>query len=381
MNTYLRCLADRAHRPAVWLTPGALCACFFIVVPSATCNEPDGEVVDASKTLGDYRRAFDRLLATYQNVRIEGTVRMVQAPQAAKKGAGPQKNAKGSDPPVQRGFDQQYDFSYIFCDGKEKGTRAIKGSGKQATLVDAGKDRFGLARAGPGQPYTVTQHSSDDEDQRALFELRARVRDAPYRPGEVKDFQDYVRSPHFSVKEARRITREGRPLIRLVIHYNPPTEPDLYIGGRMDLDETLGLAIRGYELEFRRFKGRLHMRASASVQYAQENGKAVPTRISYQTQRIPVGGLTRWEYNISKYSFESTPPEAFTLAHYGLGDFERTLSQVEKRNTYRTYVVAATAFLIGLFICEIARRMLKRRAAASVRAEQAPVEPELGEMN
>jgi hypothetical protein len=269
MSTRLCALADWARHAAVWLTLSAVCACFFILVPGAACNGPDDEVVDPTKMLEDYRRAFDRLVATYQNVRVEGTVRMVRPPSpAGKKRVGPQQKARGSESPAERGFDQESDFSYIFCDGKEKGTRAVKGSGKEATLVDAGNARFGLGRAGPDRPYTVTQHSIDDEDQRALFVLRSRVRDAPYRPGEVKDFQDVVHSPHFSIERAERITGEGRTLIRLVIHYNSPAEPDFYIDGRMDLDETLGLVIREYELEFRRFKGRLHMLASGSVQYA-----------------------------------------------------------------------------------------------------------------
>ncbi len=234
--------------------------------------------------------------------------------------------------------------------------------------MDNGNTQFSVGRAGPGSPYVVKSHLRDDGDMKPLAELRMQVRDAPYRPSGLRDFEKYLDSPYFSIERARRLRGTGGAVISLLIHYRPPTEQELHIDGRLDLDESLGLVIRHYELKHAMAfpGGRGEALYEGTVQYEQEDGKAIPTHVDLKTQPIPeTGRSTRWEYGISRYSLgPSTPPEEFTLAFYGLGDFERTLGHAEARSTYRTGAVAATTFMIGLVLLGIGRKVHNARSGA-----------------
>jgi hypothetical protein len=361
---------SRVGRPLIW----ALASAGVFLVPSpAGCDEPDGEPIDPIAALAAYRKALPQLRATYSNVAIEGTGRFVTTPHrlAAEK-------AKAAGRRAPQGTDAKWEFAYAFCEGKEK--RAIsplagRNRGGTQVVVDDGQARFTARSDGPGRPYSVRAHSKDRDDAEPASELRIHVRDAPYRPEGLKEFEQFVASPHFSIERAVRRRGAAGAVLSLLVHYRPPNEQELHIDGRVELDEGLGLVIRYYKLETgRTLSGgkRFRMEGEGSVEYNQENGKAIPTSVNFGTHEIPADGRSaRWEYTISKYSLGcSTPSEEFTLAHYGLGDFERTLGQAEARSTCRS-AATALAFLIGVVLLILGWRAYKTRSGARTTAQAA----------
>jgi hypothetical protein len=363
-------------RPVGRLGWVSVCVCVLVWAPLAVPDEPDGEAVDPTWILAKYRAAVRDLQATYVNAQIVGTSRIVQTRAPQEKRGALESGAKAVTNPTPGGGTRERSFAYAFCDGKE---RIVAKGVLEGVVVDNGSAQFSINRPGPGKPYSVKFHSTERIEMNGLVEMRQQLRDAPYRPGGLVDVEKYVNSPHFSIEWARRRRREGGSVISLLVHHRPPTEQEWHFDGRMDLDESLGLVIRQYELEFRVAspKRRVHMGTEGSVEYKREGGKVVPTHVVYKTHPIPEKQSTRWEYDISSYSLVATPPEEFTLAYYGLGDFERTLGQVETRSSYRTAWAAAIAFLIGFILFGVGVKVQKARARAltSIQPEQIPDSP------
>lgn len=374
-ETSARVVDAGRRRVAMPLLMAVGCICVFLLIPAGICDEPAGEPLDPTRFLADYRKAVQELRATYLNVRIDGTVRIVQTIAPAQKSSTSEQKAKAPGRPRPSGSDRQFDFSYASCDGKEKGRRAPFGSadsGRAAVAVDNGNIQFTASRMDPGRPYVINYHSRDDGDMKPLAELRAQVRDAPYRPSGLEDFEKYLGSPDFSIERARRVPAAGGAVVSLLVHYRPAAQGAFHIDGRLDLDESLGLVIRQYELQHSMAlsSGLLVWLYEGTVQYKQENGKAIPTHVDLKTYPTKEPRRsTRWEYDISKYSLEFTPPKEFTLDFYGLGDFERTLNQAETRSAFRSAAVAAVAFLIGFILFGIGRKMHKGGARASTGAQ------------
>jgi hypothetical protein len=305
------------------------------------------------------------LRGTYSNVQIDGAVRIVQTVAPVQKVSSPKQSAKTTGRVRPSGSDRHFDFSYASCDGKEKGRRAPFGSvdsGPEAVAVDNGIAQFTPVREGPGRQYAVKYHTRDDGDMKPLAELRLQVRDAAYRPSGLGDFEKYLDSPEFSIESARRVPGEAGAVISLLVHYRPQNEQQVQIDGRLDLDESMGLVIRHYELEqsITLRGGRRAAVYEGTVQYRQANGKAIPTHVDLKTHPTKEPRRsTRWEYDISRSSLESTPSEEFTLAFYGLGDCQRSVGQVDARSSHWTAAAGAAAFFAGLILFGIGRRVRK----------------------
>ncbi len=341
----------------------------------AGCDEPDGEPIDPIAALAAYRKAIPQLSATYSNVAIEGTARLVTTPP---RGAAEKAKAAGRKAP--KDIDAKWEFVYALCDGKEKRAASpLAGPNRGGTevVVDNGQARFTARSDGPGRPDAVRAHSKDRDDAEPASNLRIHVRDAPYRLLNLKEFEQYLASPHFSIERAVRRRGAAGAVLSLLVHYRPPSEEELHIDGRVDLDEELGMVIRYYKLETGRMlpgAKRFRMEIEGSVEYNQENGKAIPTSVNFRRHQLsPADGrLCAYEYTISKYSLGcSTPPEEFTLAHYGLGDFERTLRQAEARDTYRSAAIALS-FFIAVVLLILGWRTYKTRSGASTTAKAVP---------
>ncbi len=234
--------------------------------------------------------------------------------------------------------------------------------------MDNGKTQFTVGRTSPTGSYTVKYNSNDDADMKPLAELRRQLRDAPYRPSALGDFERYLDSPYFSIERAQSVRGTGGVVVSPLVHYRPPSEKDLHIDGRVYFDESLGMVVRHYELEHAMVlpQGRAVALYEATVEYRQENRKAVQTRVDLMTHPLPpTVRSTRWEYEISTYSLGcSTLPEEFTPAHYGLGNFERTAAQAEAPSNYRRVAIASAAFLAAAVLLGIGRKIHKYRALA-----------------
>ena len=108
-------------------------------------------------------------------------------------------------------------------------------------------------------------------------------------------------------------------------------------------------------------KGPFRMFAHGSVEYKSENGKPVPTRITYSTRGVPDIGTTRWEYDITKYSSEAIAADEFTLSYFGLGEMDRTLEQVTASGKLWKSAVASAVFVGSIASLIIARRVRRGR--------------------
>jgi len=68
---------------------------------------------------------------------------------------------------------------------------------------------------------------------------------------------------------------------------------------------------------------------------------------------------------ISRFEFGATPAHEFTLAAYGLGDFENPSGRKISRVPYYAAAIALAAFLAGIVLQRIARAGRRRRESTS----------------
>jgi hypothetical protein len=337
---------------------------FAVIVPAGAHAQGGADTLDPAEFLVRYREAVHKLQSLYRNVRIEGSIRTVfPTPNVTKHGAG-----RGEPPKAAAGSERIRDnlgFSYIFCDGKERVSRFLHPGSKESLFVSAGDVQFGLAHASPNAPYVLRNLARGGEERNVISVLRTRVRDAPFRPAGVQDFDEWVESPRLKIEKVSRLKDSGKELLRAVLHYHGPGEGDRRVDGYIDLDEAIGLVVRRCELELRWStpQGPGHVVVAGSVSYAQEAGTPLPTRVAYSIHAVPSQGASQWEYAITRYALELTPPEQFTLAAFGLGDYERSLTQVQSRSAYRTSAVGVAAVLAAFVLFGIGRSIQKRRRA------------------
>lgn len=326
------------------------------------------ESIAPAQFLARYRKAVRDLEAEYRDVRIEGISRYFYPQRAAaKKPVNPGRSGEGAVSSSRS--ERLREFSYIYCNGNERASfRPASGAGESVFVSTKGAS-FGLAKQNkPDQPYVLRNVSSGSNDFAAMRNVRLRVRDAPYRLAGHDDYLEWLVSPRFNIDRVTRITVADRPLIRAFFNYQlvPPGGGEARYKGHLDLDESIGLAIRGYEFNFERMNStnRFALAIEGSVSYKTEQGHAVPTQVKLSQRNAESGRADQSIYDITAFSLEPAPPEAFTLADFGLGDYERTVRQVERRSSYRTSALAVAAFLVAFILFVIGRKIGRSRAVA-----------------
>ncbi len=204
------------------------------------------------------------------------------------------------------------------------------------------------------------------------------VKNAPYSPPEcffMPDHPNYpslVDSPNYEIKRIDQVSENGRTTLKVSFQYRDPDPKKPTIVGWLVLDPSMNWVIQNYEYTHDKIikngsKSSLHY--SGSVHYQQVNGVAVPTEIEY-TKTQTTG--RRFElcnnYTLSEFALTATPSREFTLAAFGLGDVERTLSTVRTRKTYETVgltALALGAFAIGVLLYRKGRAIQKGRIKGS----------------
>ena len=140
-----------------------------------------------------------------------------------------------------------------------------------------------------------------------------------------------------------------------------------HVRGWIELDESSGLVLRNYEINLGRIApdGRkVRTVFNGHVDYRQVDGRAVPARLVASQHGFPPSNTTDWLYNISNYTFEKADPAEFTLAHYGLADYARTVGQVERRRSYWSTGIAVAAILMAFVLFRVGRSVHKPRTHA-----------------
>ena len=77
------------------------------------------------------------------------------------------------------------------------------------------------------------------------------------------------------------------------------------------------------------------------------------------------------EYQIDRFVLGPIPAEEFTLAHFGLGDFEAPSSRSPTRFGYYALAVAIAAALVSVALAWFARRTRSERAGGTSTATAA----------
>ena len=327
------------------------------------------EAIDPTEFLGVYRKAVQAHLASYNNVRIEGVksvYRKATAP--TREGAGqadskaPATDASGAK------LVHRISFIYLLSDGNEKITRGIDDNPTLFTIVQTPRHSFALEQiTPPDSPYTLRRLEGEGESMKELRFVHDEVSRAAVAPYGFPDYPKRVTSGSLTFSRVSRVTDGSKRTVKCEFKIDLPDKFQTSAEGWVELDETLGLAIRGSEFHmFRNIPNgqKLHAVFGGRVEYQPDGGKAVPSRLFQHTYTIPAWLGSNREIEITNFSFEKADPAEFTLAHYGLADYERTIGQVERRRSYWSAGVSVAAIVVAFVLFRIGRSIHKSRTHA-----------------
>jgi hypothetical protein len=330
----------------------------------------EGDALSSSDFLSRYRDVLDRQRVRYHDARVDGKIsgRMDRPKKASQ-----DKNTKQTRPDSSP---DSISFSMVRSGVNEKLHFVRTGrSPADRVVVSAGPHAFRVRRGSPNEPYTLSRSETKDKGDagwRMTEKLRPRVLDAPYLPAGLLDFPAYVMDPHFQVKQVVRTMGSGGPAIRFFFRSLPngPKKPNLE--GWVRLEGASDWVIRDYELEatwslLDQEKKRVDRvnKHSGSIVYTQKDGVSVPSEIRY-TERRSTGTVEENVFQIDNFTLGATPAEEFTLAAFGLGDFERPMARATNRGSYYLAILGATVLIISFILAAIARSRRGQRAEGSV---------------
>ncbi len=106
-----------------------------------------------------------------------------------------------------------------------------------------------------------------------------------------------------------------------------------------------------------------------TVVYTQDKaGRPVPSEIQY-LERRSTGTTDQTVFHLNSFTLGPTPPEEFTLAVFGLGDFVRPSERTTRQSAYYLAGIGVAAFASSVILATVAR----------VRRRQHTDQSELGE--
>jgi hypothetical protein len=124
--------------------------------------------------------------------------------------------------------------------------------------------------------------------------------------------------------------------------------------------------IQNYEIKNRVVDGsgrEMLSRIIGAVRYRQDNDVAIPIKIDLKSI-INEKGIQESVYEISSYDLVSTAPGTFTLAAFGLGDFEKPSARTTNRLPLYASAAAVAALLISLLLARLAKSLRQDKAGA-----------------
>jgi hypothetical protein len=356
---------DARVAPRAALSPVAAIALIVVVskimgAPLVSAGVWD-EQQSASELLVNYRMAIRTLQARYQNAQIDGSSRgrtlFLKAPPGSKA-------AKRTSEPPPTGSNP---FWYAYSDDSEK-LRVVLRQPRfnEHVFIRTGPRFSNLARASDKDPYYLTDSGQQERDPSSVQTYRERVRDAPFSLGGLANFPEYVASPDFQVIGVDRRGAAGNAVTKIRFRYAPKvdrTSPNLErrstLDGWMALDPAAGWVIRDYEYTrtITRPDGTESVaQRTGSIQYANANGTPVPADITYKEVIEAAGQVIEMAYHIDHYQLGAAPPEEFTLAAFGLGDFDRTAPRSSRWGALSLFTVGIAALLVAGALARFAAR-------------------------
>jgi hypothetical protein len=331
----------------------------------------EGEPLSPGDFIGRYREVLVRQKVRYHDARVDGknsarSERPTKASQSKKP-----KQASPNPSPVSVSFS-------LARSGVNEKLHVIR-TGRNpldSVVVSAGSHAFQVRRGTLGDPYMLDW--AKDESSRLSDRLRQKVLDSPYSPAGLDDFPAYVTDPEFQVKQVERTAGSDAPAIKFSFRYlpnqrylpnlpNQPKKPNLE--GWVRLEGASDWVIRDYEIEATWWpldpERKLLEKHSGSIRYAQKDGVSVPSEIMY-TERRSSGFAQESVSQIDNFILGPTPAEEFTLAAFGLGDFELPTARATNQRSYYLALFGITALVMSFVLAAIARFRWKWRADASV---------------
>ena len=326
------------------------------------------EALDSGQFLTAYRQSLRDHIAIYSNVRIEGSSKTTVARAVpAKSSARSTKPDSTDTTPAGAELRRHSEFVYVFSEGNEWATSGFVGESLRTTVVRSDSRQFALAQATRNGSYSLRSLSGRGENNQLFQLVRDDVRRAPIVPYGVPDFPERVDSPKFRIDKAVRVNDGGKSTVKCDFAFEVPDSYQSRVEGRIDLDESMGLVIRNSEINLHRTtsKGqRVQTVFTGHVDYREEGGKAFPTRVVMTQSSVPPSATRTKDVVISTYSLGKADPAEFTLAHYGLADYERTVGQVEHRRSYWSTGISVAAIVIAFVLFRIGRSIHKSRTYA-----------------
>lgn len=158
----------------------------------------------------------------------------------------------------------------------------------------------------------------------------------------------------------RRITEArtgGERLARIDFEYRPANGRATNDGWLL-VDPTRSWALRRFEYHFTAV-GRPGFSLKGECRYEGSQDGVPLLRSASLIESYPEGVVYTYDSNITKIEHASTPPESFTLAAYGLGQFEKPVGASTNTTAYWFYALATVALIAGAML------MVRRRRRAA----------------
>jgi hypothetical protein len=149
--------------------------------------------------------------------------------------------------------------------------------------------------------------------------------------GRLNDFPKLVNSPGFKFKRVtrKRDSSTGRSSILAEFELSPSAEYGIGIQGTLTLEPELDHAITGYDFVTRYTRQpQVTIHQKGTIAYIKDGPAAaltLPAAIhAYTEDRQPNRrSVGTQDFVTEEWSLAEVPGSEFTLAHYGLGDYER----------------------------------------------------------
>jgi hypothetical protein len=327
---------------------------------SQICAGQEAEKLDPDAFLAHFRQAARDFDSLYKNVRIEGTH------VATRPNRTPAKDQKDSPTrTINSGF------SYAQSDAREKLLLSPPDpAGSGSAVVRSGDRRFRLMRKGTQGSWYVETDIDSDDDWPALMRYRSWLIEAPYNPGCIPRFREYLDSSDFKIRQVSVSTEAGVELTKAVFEYAPQDTKKPRLAGWLRVDASRSWAIHDYDFDVRLVSVREGTKREASIRnkgfvnYSEQDGRLIPAEIEV-SKHAQNGNIVTDHTSVAQFLFASTPPEEFTLRAFGLGDYELTVGQAQARTTYRMIALAVGAFLAAFVLFRMGRSIQKGARAGN----------------
>jgi len=232
-------------------------------------------------------------------------------------------------------------------------------------VVDAVKQAFIVGNTSPGAPYFLERSDPPGSYSVDTDRYRRLILAAPYCPGHLPEFPDCVSSPTFKVSEITQVSDSGERLLKASFEYSPSDRKKRKLSGWLAVDPAMNWAVRKYEILIRNPAKTPELTKFVGTASFTRNGETVVLVKSESSSRT---GNEDYTYTlkriieISRFAFVATPAHEFTLAAYGLGDFENPSRRSTNRIPLYATAVAIGALAVGVILNRRAKANRPKRA-------------------